>query len=72
MNKSLVKSPDRVPGYIGSDPLRSRCHHRIRHERALLWGWGNLRRKWGGSERRPVKPTDCDAVLNLVEKRGKE
>lgn len=35
-------------------------------------GWGNLYKKMGRTERRPGEPIDCDVVLNLVEKRGKE
>lgn len=37
----------------------------------LYWGWGNGEGKWGGKERKPGKPGDCDAVLALVVKRGK-
>lgn len=37
-----------------------------------LGGGTTCEGKWGGRERRPGDSIDCDAVLTLVEKRGKK
>ena len=43
VTQPFIKSADRTVGQVGSDPLRSRYHGRMRHARASVGGESDLR-----------------------------